>query len=380
FNALLKTLEEPPERCLFILATTEAHKLPATIQSRCQHFSFRLLDYAEILTRLKEICGREGVEAGEGALGLIAQAGEGSLRDALSLLDEAIAACGPALTEGAVRQMLGLVPAAFLAGLVGDIQAGDSRRVLERVEELASEGHDLAAFATELTRYIRNLMVARSCGADSPLIEVPDDERATLKKLAATLSEEDLTRFFQALLRAQNDLRYALQPRLHLELTLVKLAHAPKLVAVESLLAAVESVSKPSSSEPGRGGAGRPTSPQAPSAPPAATRTPAPPSRDVPRAPVPPWKRSDSARTAGPAVSPARERAPDSDVSSQSAAPAEPVQPARPAHAVQTPEREHLDAGSHAAAQRLTAAAPESESASPPASEDARLAAIKAVL
>ncbi|MGH9395463.1 MAG: DNA polymerase III subunit gamma/tau [Terriglobia bacterium] len=288
FNALLKTLEEPPERSLFILATTEAHKLPATIQSRCQHFAFRLLDYSEILARLQEICGREGVQGSDGVLSLIAQAGEGSLRDALSLLDEVIAACGQQLEEVRVRQLLGVVPAKLLSALVESIQAGDAARVLEQVNQLAAEGQDLAAFCGELTRYTRNLMIARSCGVASPLLQVTDDERATLERLAASLTEEDLTRYFQALLRAQSEMRYSLQPRFHLELALMKLVHAPKLVAIERLLSALKAQSTAARS---RGGTGSPAAAPgsrtltAPSTAPAREPAPKPPG-------VPPWKRA----------------------------------------------------------------------------------------
>jgi len=110
FNALLKTLEEPPPRSLFMLATTEPHKLPPTIQSRCQHFAFRLLDYSEVVSRLEEICRAEKVEADEGSLAVIAEAAAGSLRDALSLLDQAIAGCGERLSDAEVRRLLGVVP------------------------------------------------------------------------------------------------------------------------------------------------------------------------------------------------------------------------------------------------------------------------------
>ena len=127
FNALLKTLEEPPPRSLFILATTEAHKLPATIQSRCQHFAFRLLDYQELVAQLGKVARAEGLETSEGALGVLAQAAEGSLRDALSLLDQAIAACGTKLDEALVRQMLGAVPAVMLAGMMEAVAAGMRR-------------------------------------------------------------------------------------------------------------------------------------------------------------------------------------------------------------------------------------------------------------
>lgn len=271
FNALLKTLEEPPERTLFILATTEAHKLPATIQSRCQHFAFRLLDYSEILSRLKEICAHEGVTAEEGALAAIALAAEGSLRDALSLLDEVIAASGERVEEARVRQLLGVVPAKLLGDIVTAVSAGDSRSALEQVQQLAAEGYDFISFTGELTRYIRNLMVARSCGATSPLLQVPDDERASLAKLAKGFSEEDLTRFFQVMLRAQGEMRYSLQPRFHLELALAKLAHAPKLAAFESLLGAIEKQAAPPGRYPGGTAAARPGNPSA-SLPPAKGR------------------------------------------------------------------------------------------------------------
>jgi DNA polymerase-3 subunit gamma/tau len=270
FNALLKTLEEPPPRSLFIMATTEAHKLPATIQSRCQHFVFRLLDYDEIYSRLQQICGAEAFSAAEGALSAIVQAAEGSLRDALSLLDEVVAACGEQLDETRVRQLLGVVPAKLLSEMVEAIQAGDSRRVLEQVNQLAEEGFELVHFCGEFTRYLRNLMIARSCGADSPLLQVPSDERQTLRKLSGLMSEEDISRSFQILLRTQGELRYSLQPRFHLELGLMKLVHARKLASLESLLAEIggsrgaalgSPTERRGGSPPGSGGASPPKPP-----------------------------------------------------------------------------------------------------------------------
>lgn len=350
FNALLKTLEEPPERSLFILATTEAHKLPATIQSRCQHFAFRLLDYAEILSRLKEICKQENVQAAEGALSAIAQAAEGSLRDALSLLDEVIAACGQEVVEDRVQQLLGVVPGRLLSEMVRAIQAGDAQRVLEQVDQLAGEGQDLTTFCGELMRYVRNLMIARSCGAGSLLLQIPDSERSALEQLAKSLSEEALTRFFQILLRAQNEMRYALQPRFHLELALIKLAHAPKLASLETLLSAVEK-QQSGVSGPARSGGTGPAAPGARNPEPQPSRTPQPGASEpaVPRAPAPPWKRSAPAE---------RETA-----SAIKAAP-DPLERA--------PSPSASEAPSSTLASEETAAAP--------ASGDARLEAIKAVL
>jgi DNA polymerase-3 subunit gamma/tau len=248
FNALLKTLEEPPPRCVFILATTEAHKLPTTIQSRCQHFAFRLLEYSEVVSRLQEVCAAEKIETDEGSLGVLAEAAAGSLRDALSLLDQVIAGCGEKLSEAEVQRLLGIVPAKFLGEMVEAIVAADPERVLGQVQRLASEGQEPAAFLGELTRFIRNLMIARSAGAASPLLEVPGDARVSLERLSASLAEEDWVRFFQILLRAQSELRYSVQPRFHLELALLKLVHARRLTSLEVLLAELKEFGKVSGS------------------------------------------------------------------------------------------------------------------------------------
>src|SRR5690348_197657 len=215
FNALLKTLEEPPPQSLFIMATTEPHKLPSTIQSRCQHFSFRLLDYGEIISQLDHICAAEEIRADEGALSALAQAGEGSMRDALSLLDQVIASCGDQLGEDRVRQLLGVVPSKFLRELVEAVHAADSARVLDSVQQLTAEGYELGHFCGEFTRFIRNMMVARSCGAASPLLQVSNDERKALGELSKLFTEEDLTRFFQILLRAESELKYSREPKFH---------------------------------------------------------------------------------------------------------------------------------------------------------------------
>jgi len=254
FNALLKTLEEPPPRSLFMLATTEPHKLPPTIQSRCQHFAFRLLDYREIYARLGELAGEEKIAADEGAISTLAQAAEGSMRDALSLLDQVIAACGEHLDEKRVRQVLGVVPTELLADIMKAVDAADSRRVLEQAGQLASQGFELAHFCGELTRFVRDLMIAQSCGAESALLQVPGEERRKIGELAKLFSEADLSRFFNILLHAESEMRYALAPRFHLELALMKLVHARRLVSLESLLS-------------GLGGAGLPgKTPSAPQA------------------------------------------------------------------------------------------------------------------
>ncbi|HEV2348934.1 MAG TPA: DNA polymerase III subunit gamma/tau [Terriglobia bacterium] len=265
FNALLKTLEEPPPQSLFIMATTEPHKLPATIQSRCQHFAFRLLDYGEIVSQLEHICAAEKIKADEGALSALAQAGEGSLRDALSLLDQVTASCGDQLGEDRVRQLLGVVPAKFLQELMEAVHAADSARVLDRVSQLTAEGYELGHFCGEFTRFVRNMMVARSCGAASPLLQVSNDERKALAELSKLFSEEDLTRFFQILLRAEGELKYSREPKFHLELAMMKLVHARRLASLEDFIAGMGSPSsaeKPANlSQPGMSPAAAPAPP-----------------------------------------------------------------------------------------------------------------------
>ncbi|HXX21912.1 MAG TPA: DNA polymerase III subunit gamma/tau [Terriglobia bacterium] len=237
FNALLKTLEEPPPRSLFILATTEPHKLPSTIQSRCQHFAFRLLDYQEIFARLQWVLEQEHINADEGALSAVTRAAEGSMRDGLSLLDQVIASCGNVLEEKRVRQVLGVVPTQLLINALEAIHTGDARLVLELLGQLATEGYELTHFCAELTRMVRNLMVAKSCGAESPLMQVASEERVRLGELAKLFGEEDLARFFNLLLRVESEMRYSLQPRFHLELGLMKLVYTRRLAPLEGLLA-----------------------------------------------------------------------------------------------------------------------------------------------
>ena len=250
FNALLKTLEEPPESVLFILATTEAHKIPTTILSRCQHFAFRLVDYREILGELERIAQEEQIQSDAASLGLIARAAAGSLRDGLSLLDQAIAYSGQQLDEESLRQLLGAVPDQILEELMRGVHASDAARVLEGVERLIRQGVEIQQLTAELTRFIRNLMVARVCGPDPQLLPLPEESLSRLKELAAAYGPEDLSRFLQIMLRTQAEVRYALEPRFHLELALMKLVHAQRLEPLENLLVelgkrATKAASKP---------------------------------------------------------------------------------------------------------------------------------------
>src|ERR1700761_4766350 len=150
FNALLKTLEEPPEWAVFILCTTEAHKIPTTIASRCQQFSFRSVDFAEVMKRMEEICAKEGIAADSEVLSVLAQAGEGSVRDSLSALDQAIACCGAKLDASEVRALLGMFSLESLDQISDALTASDPKRMLDVVAELESNGRSLQHFAREL--------------------------------------------------------------------------------------------------------------------------------------------------------------------------------------------------------------------------------------
>jgi len=237
FNALLKTLEEPPEWAVFILCTTESHKIPATIASRCQHFSFRGVDFEDLVARMKWICEQEGVDADAEVLAILAQAGDGSVRDSLSALDQAIACCGTKLVADEVRALLGRFSFDLLEQVTQALESGDSRRMLEIVAELDRNGLNLQHFSRELSRYLRNLLVAKVAGADTRLVAASPAERERFAAIAAKFSEEDLTRYLQLSLDLFRDLQYSLQPRLHLELGLLRLVHAGRLVSIEDALA-----------------------------------------------------------------------------------------------------------------------------------------------
>jgi DNA polymerase III subunit gamma/tau len=252
-NALLKTLEEPPERVIFVMATTEPENLVDTIRSRSQHFHFRALTFAEITGRLQEIAEKENLQIEPGALAVIARMAEGSLRDALSLLEQARAYCGDTIGDKAVRELLGVVPDDALEELVGAIAAGSADRALALVHSFQKEGRNLQHFCREAIRHMRNLLVARVCGADSELIAATPDQRPALARAAEKFTEEDLTRFFQILLQTDDDLRHKPDPRVHLEMGLLRLINAARLAPLEELLAEVRS-GVPAAAGAGAGG------------------------------------------------------------------------------------------------------------------------------
>ena len=248
FNALLKTLEEPPDHIVFMLATTQPEDIPQTIRSRCQHFSFRAVKFDDIVGQLRDLTTREKIDADDDALALLAEAGDGSMRDALSILDQAIASSTGKLTADSVRNLVGAAPAHILEGVMQAVAAGKSDEILRQVDHLISEGHSPTHFARQLVRFLRNATVAKVAGKDSALLQMSSEERERVARVAELFGEEDLTRHLQIMLRTHGELGYKQEQRFHLELGLLKMAHAQRLIPIEQLLsdAALSPTSSPS--------------------------------------------------------------------------------------------------------------------------------------
>ncbi len=245
FNALLKTLEEPPSHVVFMMATTEPENIPQTIRSRCQHFSFHAVKFDDILAQLRMIAGAEQVEAEDAALALLAEAGDGSMRDALSIMDQAIASApcneaGHAVLSGLqIRELMGSVPNAVFERLLEAVAAGQSAELMEQLNVLLNAGHSPSTLARQMVRYLRNALMAKLGGEQTELLQISADERARAARTAMLFTEEDLTRNLQIVLRTFDDLNYRQEQRFHLELGLLKLVHAQRLLPLEELLSGV---------------------------------------------------------------------------------------------------------------------------------------------
>jgi DNA polymerase-3 subunit gamma/tau len=244
FNALLKTLEEPPSHVVFMMATTQPEDVPQTIRSRCQHFSFHAVKFDDILAQLRMIASAENVTAEEDALALLAEAGDGSMRDALSIMDQAIASAPlengrAALSAAQIRDLMGSVPNAVFERLLESVAAGQSAVLMEQLNELLCAGHNPLSLARQLVRYLRNTLMAKLDGVETQLLQISADERARAARTALLFSEEEITRNMQIVLRTFDDLNFRQEQRFHLELGLLKLIHAQRLLPVEELLSSL---------------------------------------------------------------------------------------------------------------------------------------------
>ena len=244
FNALLKTLEEPPEHAKFILATTEPHKIPVTILSRCQRFDFRKITAAKVVERLRQIVDAEDLKVSDLALGLIARRGEGSMRDALSALDQVIAFCGEEVSDEDVQSLLGMVDRRLLLDTVEAIVGHDSHRALESVRRIDTLGYAYRQFCQELVEQFRALIVLCVVPEPGELLDLPPDQLGELKKLVEPLSLEELERVLTILVKLEAELASSFYPRLALEMTLVRLTQLPPPRDVAALVRKLDDLEK----------------------------------------------------------------------------------------------------------------------------------------
>jgi DNA polymerase-3 subunit gamma/tau len=253
FNALLKTLEEPPDHIVFMMATTQPEDIPQTVRSRCQHFSFHAVKLVDILGQLRLIATQEGIAADDAALSLLAEAGDGSMRDALSIMDQAIASAptdseaGHArLDASQIRELMGTVPNAVFERILEAVNANQSAEVITTANQLLDAGNSPAQLARQCVRYLRNCVIAKitnlnadGSNLDGPaaeLLQISPDEQRRAARSASLFTEEELTRFLQTMLRTFDELGYRQEQRFHFELGLLKLVHLRRLLPIEEVL------------------------------------------------------------------------------------------------------------------------------------------------
>ncbi|HEX6850881.1 MAG TPA: DNA polymerase III subunit gamma/tau [Candidatus Polarisedimenticolaceae bacterium] len=290
FNALLKTLEEPPPRVVFVLATTELHKVLPTILSRCQTFEFRRVPPREVAAHLRKVCDAEKIVVSEKTLDRVARAGEGSVRDALSVLERVLAFCGSEIADEDAFSLLGSVKTEVLAGLVSALVARDAAGALRTFDEVIRAGHDLLQFWAEFVSVARDLAVLSVTPDGGELLARPADESRAIADAAGGWSTDDRVRALQILLDLEPALRGASQPRFVFEACLLRLATLGDLRSVEDLLAELRGDDPPGGAAPS---GGRPTPSPTPGTP------------FVPRpAPAPPDPKPPPKPPAGPAAPP----------------------------------------------------------------------------
>jgi DNA polymerase III subunit gamma/tau len=242
FNALLKTLEEPPPHAIFIFATTEYRKIPVTILSRCQHFNFKRISQGEIAAHLGRICAAEAVEISPFALGLIARMADGSLRDGQSTLDQVIAYSGSPVKDEDVRAILGVLDRDLLLGFVEKVSERDAAGLISLVDQVLETGHDPTLFLSSLMERVRDLLLMKIVPDPQKTLGLSGDDVAAMTGLQDRFSEEDLLRIIDAISREESRIRYSPQPRYLLEALAVRLCHLTHLEPLEEILARLPGV------------------------------------------------------------------------------------------------------------------------------------------
>ncbi|MBN1270713.1 MAG: DNA polymerase III subunit gamma/tau [Candidatus Aminicenantes bacterium] len=244
FNALLKTLEEPPPHTVFIFATTEYHKVPMTIVSRCQHFEFKKISKNEMVRHLLNITQKENVTISSLGLDLIAGAAEGSLRDAQSLLDQSVAFSGQVVKDEDLREILGTVNQFLFFEASSAVIEGRAKDVFSVVEKIIQNGHDLRFFYKQFINHFRNCLLVKILDDPGEIISLAPEELKNYQEAVSDVTEEDILRYLNALQEAEQGMRYSSHPRIYFETLLVKLCHFKNIVFLKDLLSEMEEVKK----------------------------------------------------------------------------------------------------------------------------------------
>jgi DNA polymerase-3 subunit gamma/tau len=242
FNALLKTLEEPPEHVYFMFATTELHKVPVTILSRCQRYELKRVSHKELYDHFASLAAKEGVEIDEAALNMVVREAGGSVRDGLSLLDQVFSYCGDTVTGQEVVEVLGLVSHQVIADLAEALLAGDLASALARLDEVYSYGMNLKRFINELLSWFRGLVVCSVSKQPEQLLDLPADELAVLQKTAAAYSSQSLSFMFHLLMEGLEKAAYSSRPRFGVEMVFIKAVQAGDVVPLTELLGRLDDV------------------------------------------------------------------------------------------------------------------------------------------
>lgn len=244
FNALLKTLEEPPSHIIFVFATTEPHKIPATILSRCQRYDFKRIPLREIVANLKRIVEEEKVPVSQKGLFYIARESEGSMRDAQSLLDQVISYGGDKIGDDEIGEVLGLIDRKILFDTIEAIAGRDAGRCIEMVDHVYQYGYDIQHFCRELLQYLRHLILIKVSRRPEPLIELPEEELSALKKQAEKFRFEQLNHLFTLLLKGEEEVAQSSFPRTMLEMTLIRMATLRSIVSIDEIMKKLENLGK----------------------------------------------------------------------------------------------------------------------------------------
>lgn len=244
FNALLKTLEEPPPHTVFIFATTEFHKVPATIVSRCQHFEFKKISVKDIIKHLLDITQKEKIEISSYGLNLIAEAADGSLRDAQSLLDKAVSFSGNIIRDEDLKEVLGTISREILFSFSGAILEEKADEIFSLVEKVIEYGYDLRFFYKELIQHFRNLLLVKSVKNPQDLLPLNEEEIKGLIAEAEKASREELLRYLIVLQGGEQELKFSSHPRIYLEVFLVKLCHFKHITDMKDILEDLENLKR----------------------------------------------------------------------------------------------------------------------------------------